>query len=216
MQKYMHNAIFLYVFATITIITASLFQELKRKAVLYMARLRPGRTCRTPNSQAWARYSQKKPRKNYIRALPHTSIQIFDMGKDNAEYTTKITLVSDQPIQLRSNALEAARQVANKHLEAAIPARYYLKLLVYPHNVISEHKMAAGAGADRVSRGMSLAFGRPISVAARIKANQASLHGKDKRGEQSCSGRGAEEGSSKAFRHVQGSRSLSLINISHI
>jgi large subunit ribosomal protein L10e len=138
-----------------------------------MARLRPGRTCRTPNSQSWARYSQKKPRKNYIRALPHTSIQIFDMGKDKPEYTTKIMLVTDQPIQLRSNALEAARQVANKHLEAAIPLGYYLKLLVYPHNVIREHKMAAGAGADRVSRGMSLAFGRPISVAARMRAGQS-------------------------------------------
>lgn len=138
-----------------------------------MARLRPGRTCRTPNSQAWARYSQKKPRKNFVRALPHTSIQIFDMGKDKPEYTTKIMLTTMQPIQLRSNALEAARQIANKNLELEIPQSYYLKLLVYPHNVIREHKMAAGAGADRVSRGMSLAFGRPISVAARMRANQA-------------------------------------------
>jgi large subunit ribosomal protein L10e len=140
-----------------------------------MARLRPGRTCRTPNSQAWARYSQSKPRKNYIRALPHTSIQIFDMGKDKDEYTTKLLLETQQPIQLRSNALEAARRVANQHLEADIPLSYYLKLLVYPHNVIREHKMAAGAGADRVSRGMSLAFGRPISVAARLRRNQAVL-----------------------------------------
>ena len=47
-----------------------------------------------------------------------------------------------------------------------------MKLLVYPHNVIREHKMASGAGADRVSRGMSLAFGKPISVAARLKPKQ--------------------------------------------
>lgn len=137
-----------------------------------MARLRPGRTCRTPNSQAWARYSLRKPKKNYIRALPHTAIQVFNSGADNAEYTTVVTLAPDQPIQLRSNALESARIMAVKYLETNIPLNFYLKLLVFPHNVIREHKMAAGAGADRVSRGMSLAFGRPISVAARIQRNQ--------------------------------------------
>ncbi len=139
---------------------------------MFMARLRPGRTCRSPNSQAWARYSQSKPRKNYIRALPHTSIQIFDMGKIKPEYDARVTLNTEQPIQLRSNALEAARLVAHKYLELNIPTEYYLKLLVYPHNVIREHKMAAGAGADRVSRGMSLAFGRPVSVAARLRSHQ--------------------------------------------
>jgi large subunit ribosomal protein L10e len=138
-----------------------------------MARLRPGRTCRMPNSQAWARYSQSKPRKNYIRALPHTSLQIFNMGKESPEYNLRVTLDTQEPIQLRSNALEAARQVAHKYLENNIPAGYYMRLLVYPHNVIREHKMAAGAGADRVSRGMSLAFGRPVSVAARLRSNQA-------------------------------------------
>ncbi|MCL5429959.1 MAG: 50S ribosomal protein L16 [Candidatus Marsarchaeota archaeon] len=137
-----------------------------------MARLRPGRTCRNPNSQAWARYSIRKPKKNYIRALPHTSIQLFDMGKDNAVYDIKVTLDSQQPVQLRSNALEAARLMAVKHLEATIPGAFYLKLLVFPHNVIREHKMAAGAGADRISRGMSQAFGRPIAVAARIQKEQ--------------------------------------------
>ncbi|MGC8571923.1 MAG: 50S ribosomal protein L16 [Candidatus Micrarchaeia archaeon] len=137
-----------------------------------MARLRPARTCRKPNSQSWARYSQKKPRKNYIRALPHTSIQIFDMGKDKPEYDFISYLTTNESIQLRSNALEAARTVAHKFLDSKIPEAYYMKLLVYPHNVIREHKMASGAGADRVSRGMSLAFGKPISVAARLRPNQ--------------------------------------------
>lgn len=138
-----------------------------------MARLRPGRTCRSPNSQAWARFSQRKPRKNYVRALPHTSIQVFDSGKDRPEYGLTLKLITEYPIQLRSNALEAARVVCNKNLTEVIPESYYLKLLVYPHNVIREHKMASGAGADRISRGMSLAFGRPVSVAARLKGNQA-------------------------------------------
>jgi large subunit ribosomal protein L10e len=127
---------------------------------------------RYPNSQAWARYSLKKPRKNYIRALPHTSLLIFNMGVDNPGYDLKMTMNPQRDIQLRSNALEAARQVANKYLETTIPQGYFFKVLVYPHNVIREHKMATGAGADRISQGMSLAFGRPISIAARIREDQ--------------------------------------------
>lgn len=138
-----------------------------------MARLRPARTMRNPNSQAWARYSLKKPRKNYIRALPHTSLLVFNMGTHKDTYDLEVTLRSQQPIQLRSNALEAARQVANKYLEVEIPLDFSLKVLVYPHNVVREHKMATGAGADRMSKGMTQAFGRPTFVVARIQEGQS-------------------------------------------
>jgi large subunit ribosomal protein L10e len=137
-----------------------------------MARIRPARTMRTPNSQAWSRYSLKKPRKNYVRAMPHTSLLVFNMGTTKDTYDLELTLRPEQPIQLRSNALESARQVANKYLEREIPLSFSFKVLVYPHNVIREHKMATGAGADRISRGMSQAFGRPTSIAARIKEGQ--------------------------------------------
>lgn len=137
-----------------------------------MARIRPARTMRNPNSQAWARYSLKKPRKNYVRALPHTSLLVFNMGAENPNYDLELALIPEQPIQLRSNSIEAARQVANKYLEVEIPLQFAFKVLVYPHNVIREHKMATGAGADRISRGMSQAFGRPVSVAARVKQGQ--------------------------------------------
>ena len=137
-----------------------------------MARLRPARTCRTPNSQSWARYSLKKPRKNYVRAMPHTSLLVFNMGAKKDSYTFKATLDATVPIQLRSNALESARQATNRYLESKLPGAYFFRVLVYPHNVVREHKMATGAGADRISQGMTLAFGRPVSVAARIKRNQ--------------------------------------------
>ena len=137
-----------------------------------MARIRPARTMRTPNSMAWSRYSLKKPKKNYVRAMPRTSLIVFNMGNAKGVYDLELTLRPEQPIQLRSNALESARQVANKHLERELASEYMFKVLVYPHNVIREHKMATGAGADRISRGMSQAFGRPVSVAARIKEGQ--------------------------------------------
>jgi len=127
---------------------------------------------RTPNSQAWARYSLKKPRKNYVRAMPRTSLMVFNMGNAKGVYDLELKLTPNQPIQLRSNALESARQVANKHLERELANEYMFRVLVYPHNVIREHKMATGAGADRISRGMSQAFGRPVSVAARIREGQ--------------------------------------------
>jgi large subunit ribosomal protein L10e len=138
-----------------------------------MARLRPARTCRNPNSQAWARYSLRKPRKNYVRALPHSSLIVFKTGVNNNSYNLQVTLDTAQKIQLRSNSLDAARVVANKFLEANIPNEYYFMVRVYPHNVIREHKMATGAGADRISQGMKVnAFGRPVSVAARLNARQ--------------------------------------------
>ena len=47
-----------------------------------MAKLRPARSVRGIHSQAWARYSVKKPKKNYVKSLPHTSLMIFNMGMD--------------------------------------------------------------------------------------------------------------------------------------
>lgn len=135
-------------------------------------KLRPGRTMRKINSQAWSRYSVKKPKKNYIKALPRTSLLIFNMGTKNPAYDLELTLRSKQDVQLRSNSLEAARQVANKYLEREIPGEYSMRVVPFPHNVIREKKFATGAGADRVSQGMTLSFGKPSSVAARVYEGQ--------------------------------------------
>lgn len=135
-----------------------------------MARIRPGRAVRTINSQAWSRYSVKKPRKNFIKALPHTSLLIFNMGNKKASFEITMKLVAENNVRLRSNALEASRQVTNKYLEREIPGQYSLRIVPYPHNVIREKKFATGAGADRISQGMTLSFGRPTAVAARVFA----------------------------------------------
>lgn len=135
-------------------------------------KLRPGRTVRKINSQAWARYSIKKPKKNFIKALPRTSLLIFNMGVVSPNYDLLLTLRAKHNVQLRSNALEAARQVANKYLEREIPEAYSMRVVPYPHNVIREKKFASGAGADRVSQGMTLSFGKPAAVAARVFEGQ--------------------------------------------
>ena len=140
-----------------------------------MSKLRPARSVRGIRSQAWARYSVKKPKKNFIKSLPHTSLIVFNMGQNRSTYDTLYTLTSDQDVQLRSNALEAARQVANKHLERELLNNYYFTVVTYPHNVIREKKRATGAGADRLSQGMSMSFGSPSSICARVKRGQVIL-----------------------------------------
>ncbi|MEM0149654.1 MAG: 50S ribosomal protein L16 [Candidatus Micrarchaeaceae archaeon] len=135
-------------------------------------KLRPARTTRKLNSQAWARYSKRKPKKNYIKALPRNSLHIFQMGAMKPDYNLKMQLNADSDVQLRSNAIEAARQAANKYLEKVLVGNYFFRVNVYPHNVLREKRMASGAGADRISQGMTLAFGAPTAVAARVKKGQ--------------------------------------------
>jgi large subunit ribosomal protein L10e len=134
--------------------------------------LRPARTCRDLDKTPWTRYSKKKPRKSYVKAMPHLSLLVYEMGTREKEYDCTVDLVADEDVQLRDNALEAARQAANKYLEKALPNNYFFKVRVYPHNVIRENKMIAGAGADRLQKGMRHAYGRPTDRAARVKEGQ--------------------------------------------
>ncbi|MEM3555852.1 MAG: 50S ribosomal protein L16 [Candidatus Micrarchaeia archaeon] len=134
--------------------------------------LRPAHTCRDVGKVSWTRYSKKKPRKSYVKALPHNAVQIFDMGDAGKKYESEIQVIAEKPVQIRDSALEAARQAANKYLEKQIPGNYYFKVAVFPHNIIRENKMIVGAGADRLQKGMRHAFGRPTDRGAKLRANQ--------------------------------------------
>jgi large subunit ribosomal protein L10e len=79
-----------------------------------------------------------------------------------------LRLVSEGKLQIRHNALEAARVAANKKLALVGEDNYYLKVVTYPHLVLRENKMIATAGADRLQEGMRKAFGKPIGLAARV------------------------------------------------
>jgi len=135
--------------------------------------LRPARCSRIPNKQAWARFSRKTPRKSFVKAMPHNSLNVFNMGNMKGKFDTMIDLVSLGAVQVRDNSLESARQAANKYLEKNAINNYFLRVLVYPHNVIRENKMIAGAGADRMQKGMRQAYGRPMDIAARIAEDQS-------------------------------------------
>lgn len=106
---------------------------------------------------------------SYVRTRPHINIVRYDMGDPTKKYGYQLDLVSKAILQIRHNAIESARQTANKLLEAKLgTSGYYFKIRMYPHHILRENPLAAGAGADRMSTGMQAAFGKAISAAARI------------------------------------------------
>ena len=138
-----------------------------------MASIRPGRAIRDMNKVAWTRYSRSKPKKSFIKAMPHQDLQQFRMGIAKKDYELTLDLQAQEDVIIRDNAIESARQSANKLLEKAIPNNYYLIVRIFPHHVIRENKMIAGAGADRLQKGMRQSFGRPTDKAARVYSGKA-------------------------------------------
>ncbi len=108
-------------------------------------------------------------RREYIDAIPGLRIAKFTMGKLTSDYDYILRLVSQGNVQVRQNALEAARVAANKVIEEIGENNYFLRLIPYPHVILRENKMIATAGADRLSEGMRRAFGKPIGLAARVE-----------------------------------------------
>uniref|UniRef100_A0A7C4B9P3 Large ribosomal subunit protein uL16 n=1 Tax=Thermofilum pendens TaxID=2269 RepID=A0A7C4B9P3_THEPE len=128
--------------------------------------LRPGRCYRHFGTPPYTRLE-------YIKSNPPVLVPKFDLGNPKGEFNTRLMLVVEKPGQIRANALEAARQHANKFLSSKLgDANYFMRIAVYPHHILRENKMMAMAGADRLQDGMRLAFGTPIGRAARVQAGQ--------------------------------------------
>lgn len=121
-------------------------------------------------AKMWKRLERPYVRVEYIDGAPGSRIKMFDMGNLSADFPVAITLVAKEHVQIRDIALEAARVSANKYLSRMVGENNYkLKLRVYPHHILREHRMAVGAGADRISQGMRAAFGIPVGRAAQVK-----------------------------------------------
>ncbi len=112
-----------------------------------------------------SKYSER----SFIRATPVCKVIRFDMGNKSGVYHHAVHLVMNDNIQIRHNALEAARLTANRYLEKKFgKLGFYLKLLKYPHHYLRENPLASGAGADRMSTGMKCSFGKVIGMAAQV------------------------------------------------
>jgi large subunit ribosomal protein L10e len=118
----------------------------------------------------------KKRQKSYIKAIPQLKVVKFHMGNIKSHRLGKLkhilSLVADEKVQLRDNAIESGRLLIFKILEKAVPGQYYFAIKVYPHHILRENKTAAGAGADRLSSGMKHSFGITIGRAAIVNPNK--------------------------------------------
>jgi large subunit ribosomal protein L10e len=106
-------------------------------------------------------------RKEYMGGIPHCRVTQFDTGNVHMEYRFHYDLVAKEAAQIRDNSLEAARVAMVRVMERVASNNFHLKVRKYPHQILREHKMATGAGADRISDGMRLAFGKPVAHAVR-------------------------------------------------
>ncbi|AEA39054.1 60S ribosomal protein L10 (nucleomorph) [Cryptomonas paramecium] len=133
------------------------------------------------------RYLKRKPypKSRFCRGVPESKIKIFDIGnkKSNSkDLLYCVHLVSNQDIQISSEALEAARVVCNKYLVIhAGKDCFHLKIKVHPFHVLRINKMLSCAGADRLQSGMRGAFGKPYGTASRVNKNQVIISAKSKK-----------------------------------
>src|SRR3989338_8978142 len=110
---------------------------------------------------------------NFVRGgYPNIKVTKFNMGNTKKKFDCTLKLNVSRSMNIRHNALEAARMSSNRLLEKSVGSNYHLLLKVYPFHILRENPLAAGAGADRMSTGMQKAFGKTIGVAARLRAGQ--------------------------------------------
>ena len=111
-------------------------------------------------------------RHEYIAGKPQMKIARFSSGLPGNNYDYKLELIAMEKMQLRHNALEAARLAANKRMAQAGETSFFSMLRIYPHVILRENKMIATAGADRLQEGMRRAFGKSTGLAARTTPGQ--------------------------------------------
>lgn len=134
--------------------------------------LRPGR-CYRRHKRPYTRQSIRVPKKGYVKGVPASKIAQFEAGKKD-NYEKVVFLTALRSVQIRHNALEAARISAVQFIEKKITkgSSFFMKVRVYPHHVLRENALATGAGADRFQTGMRQSFGKPIGTAAQVRAGQ--------------------------------------------
>ncbi|MGD0535534.1 MAG: 50S ribosomal protein L16 [Methanoregula sp.] len=127
---------------------------------------KPGKMYRSLAKKAYTR-------REYMGGVPGNKIVQFEMGNLSQEFPTEVDLIVEESCQIRHSALEASRISINRKLMKDVGrTNFHFKVRVFPHHVLRENKQATGAGADRVSEGMRLAFGKAVGTAARVEAGQ--------------------------------------------
>lgn len=135
--------------------------------------LRPGHCYATKKHRAYSRYAVRVHRRNYIGAIPGLKTRQFNMGNPTKDFSHILDLVVNEHKQIRDNAIESSRIIINRYLVKKLGKDgFFMRIRVYPHQVLRENKMAQGAHADRIQTGMSKAFGKPVGKAVRVRPGQ--------------------------------------------
>ncbi len=133
----------------------------KRRACAYRATERP-----------YTRFSKYK-KMSFVKAKPVCRIVRFNGGSPKKKFAYTLKLITKSELQIRDNAFESARLTSNRLLEGTLgKGGFRMKLLPYPHHILRENPLAAGAGADRMSTGMKCSFGKIVGIAAQLKKGQ--------------------------------------------
>ncbi|MFH0954720.1 MAG: 50S ribosomal protein L16 [Candidatus Micrarchaeota archaeon] len=135
--------------------------------------LRPAKCYKSVNKPAYTRTAITVPKRNYIGTSPGNKIRQYNLGNPHKEFTHILDLQVMEKIQIRDNAIESSRTTLNRQFTNDLGKdTFFMKVRVYPHQILRENKQATGAGADRIQKGMSNPFGRPIGRAARTRVGQ--------------------------------------------
>ncbi len=139
-----------------------------------MARIRRMRAYRTIERANTRKSKYKK--KAFVKMDPHPKVTKYNFGNQQAKFQYSLILVPKSDLQIRDSAIESGRQTCNKLLEDTVgKENYRMTVRIYPHHILRENPLAAGAGADRLSTGMAHSFGKPIGVAAQVWTGQPLL-----------------------------------------
>merc|ERR1712093_175430 len=113
-------------------------------------------------------------------------IRIYDNGRKKAhvdDFPLCIHLVSMELEQLGSEAIESARQCANRHMvHTGGKENFHMRIRIHPFHIVRINKMLTCAGADRLQTGMRHAWGKPYIKVCRIKKGQVCISVRSKDG----------------------------------
>lgn len=148
----------------------------------------------------YTRFSKFR-KKGFVKSRPGKTVIKFDMGdlENGAKnFPIRLQLISKEDSNIRANAIEAARISVLRRIEGRYGRKgFYFKIKAYPHHVIRENPLAAGAGADRLSTGMKHSFGKTIGTAARIFKGKVLFELHLQEGQEAVGRRALQVGSSK-------------------
>mgnify|MGYP006306648973 CR=1 FL=1 len=148
----------------------------------------------------YTRFSKFR-KKGFVKSRPGKSIIKYDMGdiENGSKYfPIKLELIAKEDAQLRANSIEAARISILRRIEKRYGRKgFHMKIKAYPHHVIRENPLAAGAGADRLSTGMKHSFGKTIGTAAQVTRGKVLIELNLQQGQEDFGRNALKIGSSK-------------------